>query len=43
MLYAFGFERVGVVVGDLYGRVRDGELGHPPQGQDTEIIRTGWL
>ena len=27
----------------LLGRVRDGELGRPPQGQDTEIIRTGWL
>ncbi len=27
----------------LLGLVRDGELGHPPQGQDTEIIRTGWL
>ena len=79
MLCAFGFDRVGVVVGDLYfdnpraargqegaepgdaeslraaapeivdvarrllGRVRAGELGHPPQGQDTDIIRTGWL
>jgi hypothetical protein len=36
MLYAFGFERVGVVVGDLY-------FDDPPQGQDTDIIRTGWL
>jgi hypothetical protein len=27
----------------LLGRVRAGELGHPPQGQDTDIIRTGWL
>jgi hypothetical protein len=27
----------------LLGRVQDGELGRPPQGQDTDIIRTGWL
>ena len=27
----------------LLGRVRAGELGHPPQGQDTDMIRTGWL
>jgi hypothetical protein len=45
MLYAYGFERVGVVVGDLYfvnpraatrrllEKVRSGELGHPPAGE----------
>ena len=27
----------------LLGRVRAGELGRLPQGQDTDIIRTGWL
>ena len=27
----------------LLARVRAGELGHPPQGQDADIIRTGWL
>lgn len=73
MLYAFGFERVGVVVGDLYfdnpraARGQEGaehgvrlelrmlerahhhpaftdwNLGRPPQDQDTDIIRTGWL
>ena len=45
MLYAFGFERVEVVVGDLYfvnpraatrrllEKVRYGELGRPPAGE----------
>jgi hypothetical protein len=34
MLYAFGFERVGVVAG---------ELGRPPQVEGENIVRTGWL
>ena len=44
MLYAFGFERVGVVVGDLYFvNPRAGELGRPPQVEGENIVRTGWL
>jgi hypothetical protein len=49
MLYAFGFERVGVVVADLYfdnpraARGQEGELGRPPHGEGTDVIRTGWL
>ena len=45
MLYAFGFERVGVVAGDLrmLDRVLAGELGRPPQAEGTDLIRTGWL
>jgi len=39
MLYAFGFERVGVVV----GRVRADELGRPPRAEGADTIRTGWL
>ena len=27
----------------LLGRVRAGELGRPPHGQDRDMIRTGWL
>ena len=51
MLYAFGFERVGVVAGDLYfvnprrllDKVRAGELGRPPQVEGENMVRTGWL
>jgi hypothetical protein len=39
MLYAFGFERVGVVL----DKVRVGELGRPPQVEGENIVRTGWL
>ena len=38
MLYAFGFERVGVVVGDLY-------FVNPPgdESESSGVIRAGWL
>ncbi len=38
MLYAFGFERVGVVVGDLY-------FVNPPPGDEAspDVVRAGWL
>ena len=32
MLYAFGFERVGV-----------GELGNPPGDESSGVVRAGWL
>ena len=36
MLYAFGFERVGVVVGDLY-------FVNPPGDESSDVVRAGWL
>ena len=41
MLYAFGFERVGVVVGDLYfvnPRAAQGD-----ESESSGVIRAGWL
>ncbi len=37
MLYAFGFERVGVVVSDLYF------VNPPPGDEAANVVRAGWL
>jgi hypothetical protein len=36
MLYAFGFERVGVVVCDLY-------FVNPTGDEAADVVRAGWL
>jgi hypothetical protein len=36
MLYAFGFERVGVVISDLY-------FVNPPGDEAADVVRAGWL
>jgi hypothetical protein len=43
MLYACGFERAAVVIGDLYEKVRSGELGSPPADEASDVVRAGWL
>jgi hypothetical protein len=42
MLYAFGFERVGVVAGDLY--FDNSRAARGPEGAEHGVrLRTGWL